>query len=466
MLWSLVYNGAILTRARAMQILALAAITDADFNLLAARWQMAITLGFHIILAALGVGMPVLLLIAEWRYLRSLDPTWRALAHRWSKAFAVLFAVGAISGTVLSFELGLLWPQFMLRFGPVVAFPFAMEGFAFFLEAIFVGIYLYGWDRLRPWAHWWCGVPIAASGAASAWFVVTVNSWMNAPQGFRMEGNRAVDIDPVAAMLNPMTGPQTTHMIVSAYIVTGFLMASVCAWWLLGDPTSLYNRRGLAVSLAMGATMSVVQLFVGDWTARSVAATQPVKLAALEGQFKTEAGAPLRIGGLPDADARTTRYALEIPGMLSWLAYRDRDAVVRGLDDFPPEDTPPVAVVHVAFQLMVASGVVMILLALYALVAAVRAGGVPRGRMFLWTVVLCGPLSVVALESGWIVTEVGRQPWIVQGVARTSETVTASPYVGWVLLATSAIYGLIALGAMTVLRQLAARPLPEDARGT
>ena len=195
-----------------MQIFALAAITAADFNLLAARCQMAITLGFHIILAALGVGMPVLLLIAEWRYLVSLDPIWRALAHRWSKAFAVLFAVGAISGTVLSFELGLLWPEFMLRFGPVVAFPFAMEGFAFFLEAIFVGIYLYGWDRLRPWAHWWCGVPIAVSGAASAWFVVTVNSWMNAPQGFRMEGNRVVDIDPIAAMLNPMTGPQTTHM--------------------------------------------------------------------------------------------------------------------------------------------------------------------------------------------------------------------------------------------------------------
>ncbi|HTM53683.1 MAG TPA: cytochrome ubiquinol oxidase subunit I [Pirellulales bacterium] len=449
-----------------MDEISLAAAGYLDANLLAARWQMAITLGAHIILAALGVGMPVLLLIAEWRALRAADPVWRALARRWSKAFAVLFAVGAISGTVLSFELGLLWPDFMRIFGPVIGFPFAMEGFAFFLEAIFVGIYLYGWERLSPWAHWWCGVPVAISGAASAWFVVTVNAWMNSPQGFRLEGDRAVDIDPIAAMLNPATGPQTTHMLVAAYVVSGFLVASVYATALLRGRNTLYVRRGLALSLSLAAVMSCVQLVAGDWAAQRVAATQPIKLASLEGQFKTEAGAPLRIGGLPDPRAGTTRYAIEIPGMLSWLAYRDRDAVVEGLDSFAEDQKPPVVVVHLAFQTMVASGMLMLLVAAIVLVSLIGWRRLPTGKVFLIVVVPCGPVSVLALEAGWVVTEVGRQPWIVHGVARTADMVTASPYVGWLLAITSSLYGLIALGTIVILRQLARDPLPEDARGS
>jgi cytochrome d ubiquinol oxidase subunit I len=439
-------------------------VATADANLLAARVQMAVTLGAHILLAVFGVGMPLLLLAAEWRHLRTGDPVWRALAHRWSKVFAVLFAVGAVSGTVLSFELGLLWPTFMSRYGAVIGFPFAMEGFAFFLEAIFVGIYLYGWQRLPPRVHWWCGVPIAASGAASAWFVVTVNAWMNCPRGFRWENGRAIDVDPLAAMLNPCAWPQTMHMLVAAYMVTGFLVASYYAWRLLGGEDSAYNRRAMTLGLLLGAVMTPVQFVVGDWMARTVARTQPVKLASMEGQFRTQDEAPLRIGGWPDVETRTTNYAIEIPGMLSWLAYHDPTAVVKGLDDFPIENTPPVAVVHVAFQLMVAAGGLLAVLSIYALACGLIRGRFPSGRGFLRLLVLAGPLALVGLEAGWVVTEVGRQPWIVHEVARTADMVTAAPYVGWMLAATLIIYAVIGVGTISVLRRLASTPMPEKSR--
>jgi cytochrome d ubiquinol oxidase subunit I len=444
----------------------LLATTATDANLLAARWQMALTLGSHIILATFGVGLPVLLLAAEGRYLATGDPVWRSLAHRWSKVFAVLFAVGAVSGTVLSFELGLLWPTFMSRYGAMIGFPFAMEGFAFFLEAIFVGIYLYGWDRLPRWAHWWCGVPIAISGVASAWFVVTVNAWMNCPRGFRWEDGRAVDVDPIAAMLNPCTGAQTTHMIVAAYMVTGFLIASCYAWAILRHGETVYYRRAMTLGLLLGTLMTPVQFFVGDWSAKVVAETQPVKLAAMEGQFKTEAGAPLRIGGWPDEATRTTDYAIELPGMLSWLAYKDREAVVRGLDDFPPDETPPVAVVHVAFQVMVGAAGFLLIVSLWTLAVGALRRRLPGGRVYLMLVVCAGPLALLALEAGWVVTEVGRQPWIVHQMERTADAVTAAPYVGTLLFATLAVYAVMAVGTVVVLRHLASAPGEEVSHDT
>jgi len=434
-------------------------------NLLAARMQMALTLGFHIILACFGVGLPVLMLFAEWRFLRTKDAGWRMLARRWSQAFAVLFAVGAVSGTVLSFELGLLWPQFMGTFGAVIGLPFTLEAFAFFLEAIFAGIYLYAWDRLPPWGHWWCGVPVAVSGLASAWFVVTANAWMNVPQGFQMVDGKVVDADPIAAMLNPATGAQTTHMILTAYIVTGFVVASFYAAARLRGRETFYQRRAMALGLAMGAICAPVQVVVGDWAARTVARTQPVKLAAMEGQFRTEARVPLRIGGLPDTNTRVTRYAVEIPGVLSWLAYGDTQAVVKGLDDFSPQDIPPVAIVHLAFQLMVAIGTGLVLLALWAGKSVWHRHRLPENRLFLWLVMLSGPLVIVALEAGWVVTEVGRQPWIVQGVMRTADAVTAAPGIGWVLVATVTIYIILAAGAVTVLRLPARNPLSEAGHG-
>ena len=430
-------------------------------ELLAARLQMALTLGAHIILACLGIGMPLLLLLAEWRFLRTGDEGWRTLARRWSKAFAVLFAVGAVSGTVLAFELGLLWPQFMATFGPVIALPFTLEAFAFFLEAIFVGIYLYSWDQLSPKAHWWSGVPILLGGTASAWFVVTANAWMNVPRGFRLSDGKVVDADPIAAMLNPATGAQTTHMIVAAFMVTGFLVASVYACGRLRGRNTLYHRRAMSLALTLGLVLAPVQMVVGHWAAQVVAATQPVKLAAMEGQFRTQAGAPLRLGGLPDERARDTPYAVEIPGGLSWLAYGAAAETVRGLDDFPAEETPPVLVTHVAFQIMVLAGIALALLGVWAATTALVRGRLPESRWFLIAVVAAGPVVVLGMEAGWVVTEVGRQPWIVQGVMRTADAVTAAPGVHWLWWATVLIYGVLAAGTVAVLRVLAKAPEAE-----
>lgn len=431
-------------------------------NLLPARLQMALTLGFHIILACFGVGFPVLLLVAEWRFLKTGDELWRTLARRWSKVFAVLFAVGAVSGTVLSFELGLLWPEFMGRWGGVIGLPFTMEGFAFFLEAIFAGIYLYGWDRLPSRVHWWTGWPIAISGFLSAFFVVMANSWMNTPTGFALKNGEIVDVDPIAAMFNPAAGAQIAHMIVAAYLVSGFGIAAFYALRLLRGSELEYDRRGMTLGLLMALPMVPVQMAVGDWSAKVVADSQPIKLAAMEGQFQTETQAPLRIGGIPDEEAQLTRYALEIPGGLSFLSYGNFNAEVKGLNDFPKGDHPPVAVVHFAFQIMVGIGTLMLLAALWAAVSWFRHRDWPSSRYFLWLTVALGPLSILALEAGWVVTEVGRQPWIVQGVMRTSEAVTDAPGIWEVFAITIAIYSGIGLATVVVLRQIANVPLPEE----
>jgi cytochrome bd ubiquinol oxidase subunit I len=432
-------------------------------NLEAARIQMAVSLGFHIVFAALGVGLPLLLLIAEYRANKSGDPTWLALARRWAKALAILFAVGAVSGTVLSFALGLFWPGLMGRFGPVIGLPFALEAFAFFVEAIFLGIYLYGWDRLTPWQHWWSGVPIAISGAASAWFVVTANAFMQTPQGFREVGGRLVEVDPIAAMLNPSTPVMTTHMILAAYMATGLGVAAVYAAGALKGRWDDYHRRGLAVGLTVGLAITPVQIFVGDRAATVVADHQPVKLAALEGQWDTERRAPLRIGGLPDPRREETRFAIEIPGGLSWLAYGDVDAIVRGLKDVPKQDRPNTVLVHVAFQVMVAIGFGLLFLGIWAAVVALRRRRLPSSRWFLRAAVAAGPAAFLAIEAGWIVTEVGRQPWIVQGVMRTADAVTNRPGIVVHLIGTIAIYLALAAACTYLLLRLARQPRgPEE----
>ncbi len=429
-------------------------------GLLVARIQMALTLGFHIILACLGVGLPVMMLFAEWRFLRTGDKGWKTLARRWSKAFTVLFAIGAVSGTILSFELGLLWPEFMGTFGAVIGLPFVLEASAFFLEAIFVGIYLYTWDYLPPRWHWLSGFPVAVAGLASAWLVVTANAWMNTPRGFEMTNGVVTDADPVAVMLNPATATQTTHMILAAYFVSGFLVASVYAVAMLRGRNNLYNRRAMSLALALGSLCVPLQIVAGDAAAKMVGRTQPAKLAAMEGQFRTQAGAPLRIGGFPDEQASVTRWAIEIPKGLSWMVHGDADAVIRGLDDFSPENRPPVAIVHLSFQLMVAIGGGLTLLSGWTGWALWRRR-LPGSRMFLWLTAVSGPLAVVALECGWVVTEVGRQPWIVQGIMRTAEAVTDAPGISWVLAALGVVYGVLTVGLVASLRFLARKPLPE-----
>ncbi|MEO8291790.1 MAG: cytochrome ubiquinol oxidase subunit I [Actinomycetota bacterium] len=428
-------------------------------SLEAARIQMAVSLGFHIVFASLGVGLPVLLLAAEFRAIRTGDPVWMALTRRWAKAFSILFAVGAVSGTVLSFALGLFWPRLMGRWGAVIGLPFALEAFAFFIEAIFLGIYLYGWDRLSPWTHWLCGWPVAISGAASAVFVVGANSWLQSPVGFELSaGGRVVDVQPIRAMLNPSMPVMATHMMLAAYMATGLSVASVYAVGMLKGRRDTYHRRGLTMGLVLGLTLAPVQVAVGDLAAKLVGRQQPVKLAAMEAQWETQAGAPLHIGGIPLPGREETVYAIEIPGGLSWLAYGRRDAVVTGLKVVPPADRPNVVLVHLAFQLMVAIGLGLVGLGLWALVARVRGGRPPDGRWFLRAAVLAGPASFVAIETGWIVTEVGRQPWIVQGVMRTADAVTTRPGIGLHLAATVGVYVLLAFACTKLLLQLARSP--------
>jgi cytochrome d ubiquinol oxidase subunit I len=396
-------------------------------DLLAARSQMAVSLAFHIIFAVVGIGMPVLMVIAERRWQKTGDIIYLDLARRWSKGTAILFAVGAVSGTVLSFELGLLWPGFMEFAGAIIGMPFSLEGFAFFTEAIFLGIYLYGWDRISPRAHVWAGVAVAVSGVASGIFVVTANSWMNSPAGFELVGGRPVNVDPIAAMLNPAAFQQTLHMTLAAYTATGFAVAGIHAFLLLFDRQNAFHRRALSVALVLGAPAAVLQPISGDISARQVAAWQPVKLAAMESHFETMAGAPLTIGGWPDVETGETRYAIKIPYGLSLLAFHDPHALVKGLNDFPREDWPNVPIVHTAFQIMVALGTYMALVSLWVGWVAFRRKDVCANRTLLRAVALAAPMGFIAIEAGWTVTEVGRQPWIIQGVLRTADAVTPMP---------------------------------------
>jgi cytochrome d ubiquinol oxidase subunit I len=414
---------------------------------------MAISLGFHILFAVVGIGMPVLMVVAEDRWIRRREEASLLLARRWAQGTAILFAVGAVSGTVLSFELGLLWPAFMAFAGPIFGMPFSLEGFAFFVEAIFLGIYLYGWDRIPARVHWAAGVLVALSGVLSGVFVVIANGWMNTPAGFRIEDGRAVDVDPWAAMNNPAAPTEIVHMTLAAYLSVGFAVAAIHAWRLLAEPDNLFHRRAVGCALWMGGIAALLQPASGDFSARQVALHQPVKLAAMEGQFRTQRGAPLRIGGWPDEEAGVTRYALEIPYGLSLLAFHDPHAEVIGLDAVPPADRPPVHVVHVAFQVMVGCGSVLAAVALLGGLLAWRRRGLPDQRWYLWTLVASGPLGFVALEAGWTVTEVGRQPWIVRGVMRTADAVTPMPGLVVPLATFTLVYVFLSFVVVYLLRR-------------
>src|SRR5262245_49232463 len=431
-------------------------------DLLAARSQMAMSLAFHIIFAVAGITTPLLMLIAEWRWLRTRDETYLTLAKRWAKGTAILFAVGAVSGTVLSFELGLLWPEFMRWAGAIIGMPFSLEGFAFFTEAIFLGIYLYGWERVSPRAHLAAGAIVALSGAASAIFVVIANAWMNTPTGFRLMDGKppyAVDIDPIAAMMNPAALGQTIHMLIAAYAAVGLAVAGIHAFLLLRDRGNIFHRHAMAIALAVGGAGAILQPVSGDLLGQMLARYQPVKLASMEGQFKTEQGAPLRIGGMPDEKSATTPYAIEIPYGLSLLAFHDPKAVVKGLEDFPRDVWPPVAIVHVAFQVMVAAGTAVALGALGGAYLGWRRKSLPDSRWFLRAVVAVSPLGFIAIEAGWTVTEVGRQPWIIQGVMRTAQAVTPMPGLKIPFVTFTLVYiFLAAVVVWLLIRQVAESP--------
>jgi len=395
-------------------------------DLIFARGQMAMSLGFHIVFAAIGIAMPALMVVAEVLWIRTGDREYLDLAKAWARGTAVLFAVGAVSGTVLSFELGLLFPGFMRHAGPLVGMPFSLEGGAFFTEAIFLGIYLYGWDRLRVRLHLVAGVVVAVSGLCSAMFVMLVNAWMNAPVGLRVEDGAIVAVDPLGAMASPAALHEALHMALAAYMATAFGVAAIHAFVLLRRQGGGFHRKALAIALAMAIPTTLLQPIVGHHAAAQVARLQPLKLAAMEGQYETERGAPLRIGGLPDPEARRTRFAIEIPGGLSWMAFGDRHARVQGLEEFPRADWPN-PIVHFAFQIMVGLGSLLAVLSGWVAVAAIRRRGLPTGRRLLSSLVAAGPLGFVAIEAGWVVTEVGRQPWVVYEVLRTADMVTPMP---------------------------------------
>jgi len=428
-----------------------------------ARTLMGMSLGFHICFAAIGIGLPLLLLIAEGIALRTGDETYRQMAKRWGRVAAVLFAVGAVSGTILSFEFGLLWPTWMDFSGGIIGFPFALEGFAFFIEAIFLGLYIYGWDRLSPKAHWLCTIPLVVSSALSAFFVISANGWMNQPEGFEVVNGKAVNVDPIAAMFNAAMPYEVTHGALASYVATGFAVAGVYAIAMLRGDRSEYVRKALVLGLAVAAVFTPLQIISGDLSARFLAHNQPEKFAAMEGQFETEKGAPLRIGGFPDTENKTMRYAIEIPNLGSFMAFDDFDAEVRGLNSFPQDEIPDPRLVHYPFQAMVGIGFFMLFVAAWVLGIAWWRKRIDPGRLQLLAIAATLPLGFVAIEAGWFVTEFGRQPWIIYHLMRTDEAATPREGIGFILLVFILVYIALTAGLALVLLRERRRPLEPGA---
>ena len=430
--------------------------------LLQARQMQAMSFAVHIPLVAFAIAFPALVVFVEWLGLRTGDRLYLTLARRWTRIMVALFAVGVITGTVLSFEMGLLWPSFMSTFASVFGLGFAIEGFSFFLEAIFIGIYVYGWGRLSPRAHLLSGIPIVITGLTGSLMVISVNAWMNHPGGFRLHGGEVVDVNPWQALFgNSYLWHELIHMYIAGYIVTGFVLAGVYAFGRLRGRWGRYERTALAIPLTIAALAAPVQVLVGDWAARDVASSQPTKLAAFEGLYVTTRGAPEHLLGWYTGNR--VRYGIEIPHLLSFLSYHRWNAKVQGLSAVPADERPPVNVVRIAFQTMVGIGTLLALLGVAYVVTWIRRKRLPESSWFYRVLVVAAPLSVVALIAGWVVTEVGRQPWVVYRVMPTAAAVTGAHGipVGYATLGAS--YLVVAIGLAWVLRRLARRPLDLEA---
>jgi cytochrome d ubiquinol oxidase subunit I len=418
---------------------------------------MAFTLGFHIILASLWVAFPAMMLIANYIGLRRNDEVALGLARRWSKVAAVTFAVGAVTGTVLSFEFGLLWPEFTARFGDVFGILFAIEGIFFFIEAIFIAIYIFGWNRLSGWAHFWTGVPIAICGIGGAFSVVAVNSWMNQPGGFTLDSaGNVTDIDPAKVIFNNAVPYEVPHMILAAYLVSGFLIASVYAVGMLRGRRDRHHRLGLLIPLTVASIVTPIQFFVGDTAARAIAEDQPIKFAAMECVQHTHRDVTEYLGGVCTDDG--VKGGLGIPGLDSWLVGFSTDTKVTGLDSVPPQDRPPAnTLLHLSFDAMVGIATALIGLGLWFGIAWWRKRDIPGTKWFLRAVAVSGVAGIVALECGWIVTEVGRQPWIVYELMRTEEGVTGASGVWVTFSIVLVLYAALGTAAILILRSMAKR---------
>lgn len=409
-------------------------------DFLAARSQMALSLGFHIIYACIGMVMPFFMAVSHYKWLKTNNEVYKHITKAWSKGVAIFFATGAVSGTMLSFELGLLWPKFMEHAGPIFGMPFSLEGTAFFIEAIALGFFLYGWEKLNKWFHWFTGVVVGLSGLASGILVVAANAWMNSPAGFDYVDGKYLNIDPIKAMFNDAWFTQALHMCLAAFTATGFAVAGVHALMLLRQQHNDFHYKSFRIAATFATICALLQPISGDISAKDVAKRQPAKLAAMEALYVTEQPAPLLIGGVVDEKNKTVSKAIEIPGALSFLAHGDFKAEVKGLDQIPENEHPPVAITHYAFQVMVGLGTLMMLVALIYFFILWRKKTVLSSVWLLKLFVLATPLGYIALEAGWVVTEVGRQPWIINGIMRTKDAVTPMPGIAWSFYLFSAIY--------------------------
>lgn len=427
-----------------------------------ARAQMAFTLAVHIILVPLGVSWAFMVLIANYRGIKKGDGDAMRLAQRWSKYMAVTFAVGAVTGTVLSFEFGLLWPRFMGQWGDAFGIPFAFEGLFFFTEAIFVGIYIYGWRRLKPWAHFWTGVPIVLTGILGSASVVAANAWMNSPQGFTLDESGAISsVDPIAVIFNPAMPLHSLHMILAAYIVGGFLVASVYAAGMLRGRTDRYHRLGFIIAFTVAAVVMPFQMAVGDGLARWVFNNQPVKFAAIELVVETSSNVPEIILGRLHDDGTVTG-GIRIPGLASWLSdpSTGTDTVIQGLNSVPAEDRPTtrqVNTVHLAWDVMLGLGTFLLLLSLWYGVVWLFRRDIPKSKVFMVLAASSGVLSIITMEAGWIVTEVGRQPWIVYNLMRVEDGATANTGVWVTFVGILVLYAAVGVTTILVLRSMSRR---------
>jgi cytochrome bd ubiquinol oxidase subunit I len=421
-------------------------------DLSAARGQMALSLGFHIIYACIGMVMPFFMAVSHYRYLKTGKPLFRNITQAWSKGVAIFFATGAVSGTVLSFELGLLWPEFMKHAGPIFGMPFSLEGTAFFIEAIALGFFLYGWGRINPWFHWFTGVIVGISGLASGILVVSANAWMNSPAGFDFVNGQYLNIDPIKAMFNDAWFYQALHMTLAAFAATGFAVAGVHAIMMLRKQQLAFHRQAFRIAILFGSVAAILQPLSGDLSAKDVARRQPAKLAAMEAHFHTEENAALIIGGIPEPSEQQVKYAIRLPGMLSFLVHGNFHDEVKGLDQIPAEEHPPVLITHFAFQIMVGCGMLMLVLSLLYFIS-LKKKNLTEKKWFLILFALATPFGFIAVEAGWTVTEVGRQPWIIHGVMKTRDAVTPMPGIAYSFYIYTGIYILLSFLVLFLLQR-------------
>ncbi len=420
-------------------------------DFIAARSQMALSLGFHIIYSCIGMVMPVFMAVSNYKWIKTGKPVYKNITKAWSKGVAIFFATGAVSGTMLSFELGLLWPKFMEHAGPIFGMPFSLEGVAFFIEAIALGFFLYGWERFNKWFHWFTGVIVGVSGVVSGILVVSANSWMNSPAGFDYVNGQYTNIDPIKAMFNAAWFSEALHMTIAAFAATGFAVAGIHALMIVLKKNVNFHTKAFKIAIAFAAVAAILQPLSGDLSAKGAARRQPAKSAAMEANYHTVPYSPLLIGGIPDTATKTVHYGIEIPGLLSFLVYDDFKTPVTGLDKIPLKDQPNVPVTHYAFQLMVAIGMFLLAIGLLYLFALWKKRAWLVKNWFLKLFVIATPLGFIAVEAGWTVTEVGRQPWIIQGIMRTSEAVTPMPGIHYTFYIFTLVYFTLSLAVVFLL---------------